>query len=66
MRTYADIKRRPNMAGEGTKVSGFFKKGLDYVKSNRKPLAIGGGSGLVVGSLITLAIDKIKGKKGKK
>lgn len=54
------------MAGEGTKVSGFFKKGLDYVKSNRKPLAIGGGSGLVVGSLITLAIDKIKGKKGKK
>jgi hypothetical protein len=51
---------------EGTKVSGIFKKGLDYVKTNKKPLAIGGGSGLVVGSLLTLAANKIKGKKGKK
>ena len=50
---------------EGTKVS-VFKKGLDYVKSNKKPLAIGGGSGLFIGSLITLAIDKLKGKKGSK
>ena len=50
---------------EGTKVS-VLKRCLDYFKTNKKPLAIGGGGGLVVGSLVTLAVDKLKGKKGKK
>ena len=50
---------------ETGKVS-IIKRGFDYIKSNKKPLAIGGGGGLVVGSIVTLAIDKFKGKKGKK
>ena len=54
------------MADGTSKVTGIFKSGLNYIKTNKKPLALGGGTGLVIGSLVTLAVGKIKSKKGKK
>ena len=43
-----------------------FTKVLGYVKAQKKPLAIGGGTGLVLGAGLTLVASKLKGKKGKK
>ena len=65
VRTLTYTEKEAKIMAEGTKVS-VLKKGLDYLKTNKKPLAIGGGGGLVIGSLVTLAVDKLKGKKGKK
>lgn len=48
------------------KAKDIFGKVTGYVKANKKPLGIGAGTGFGVGTLLTLAITKIKGKKAKK
>ena len=54
------------MADTPNKAAGAAKKVLEYVKSNKKPLGIGAGSGLTLGVVGTLLIGKAKSKKGKK
>jgi hypothetical protein len=65
---YADIKEKGGhkMADTPNKAAGAAKKVLNYIKDNKKPLAIGGGSGLGLGVVTTLLVGQIKSKKGKK
>lgn len=53
------------MSDAATKKTGFVQKVLDYIKNNKKALAIGGGAGLVIGGGTGWGLSSLKNKKKK-